>query len=158
MRLADFVAHPSARLAHLTESHVVALRLYTTQAFRSINNPLRDQERFARGEAHPLPLTVTLLRDALSKLRAVEADLSRDSAMTRIELYRGMKDVTAPAGFMELGGTELAPMSTTSDLSVAMRYSASVRAVLLRLITDSFYEISHSSPPSPGRLNPSSRR
>ena len=31
-------------------------------------------------------------------------------------------------------------MSTTSDLSVAMRYSASVRAVLLRLITDSFYE------------------
>ena len=85
-------------------------------------------------------MTVTLLRDALSKLRAVEADLSRDSAMTRIELYRGMKDVTAPASFMEHGGTELAPMSTTSDLSVAMRYSASVRAVLLRLITDSFYE------------------
>ena len=31
-------------------------------------------------------------------------------------------------------------MSTTSNLAVAMRYSASVRAVLLRLITESFYE------------------
>lgn len=41
---------------------------------------------------------------------------------------------------MAQGGTELAPMSTTSDLSVAMRYSASSHAVLLRLITESFYE------------------
>ena len=93
-----------------------------------------------RGEAHGLPVTVTLLRDALGKLRAVEADHSRESPLRRVELYRGMKDVTAPASFMEQGGTELAPMSTTSDLSVAMRYSASVKAVLLRLITESFYE------------------
>ena len=93
-----------------------------------------------RGEAHGLPVTVTLLRDALGKLRAVEADHSRDSAIRRVELYRGMRDVTAPASFMEQGGTELAPMSTTSNLSVAMKYSASVKAVLLRLITESFYE------------------
>ena len=32
MRLEDFVSHRSARLANLTEAHVVALRLYTTQA------------------------------------------------------------------------------------------------------------------------------
>mmetsp|Transcript_23364 Transcript_23364/g.68715 ORF Transcript_23364/g.68715 Transcript_23364/m.68715 type:complete len:392 (-) Transcript_23364:53-1228(-) len=137
MRLADFVAHPSARLANLTEAHVVALRLYTTQAYRSINNPLRDKERFERGEPHPLPVTVALLRDALGKLRAVEADrhsATPNKAVRRVELYRGMKDVTAR------GGTELAPMSTTSDLAVAMRYSASVKAVLLRLITDSFIE------------------
>ena len=134
MRLEDFVSHPSAQLANLTEAHVVALRLYTTQAFKSINNPLRDRERFESGEAHPLPATVALIRDALGKLRAVEADHSRDSALRRVYLYRGMKDV------MEQGGTELAPMSTTSNLSVAMQYSASVRAVLLRLITESFYE------------------
>ena len=96
-------------------------------------------ERFRRGKPHPMPVTVALLRDALGKLRAVEADRSSSAAMRRVSLYRGMKDVTAPADFMEQGGTELAPMSTTSDLSVAMRYSASVRAVLLRLITDSFY-------------------
>ena len=35
MRLADFVSHPSAQLANLTEAHVVALRLYTTQALSS---------------------------------------------------------------------------------------------------------------------------
>ena len=32
MRLEDFVSHASARHANLTEAHVVALRLYTTQA------------------------------------------------------------------------------------------------------------------------------
>ena len=85
-----------------------------------------------------MPATVALLRAALSKLRAVEADGSR--VLRRVELYRGMKDVKAPDDFMEKGGTELAPMSTTSDLTVAMKYSASVRAVMLRLITESFYE------------------
>ena len=35
-----------------------------------------------------------------------------------------MKDVRAPSTFMEHGGTELAPMSTTTDLSVAVRYSS----------------------------------
>ena len=43
-----------------------------------------------------LPVTVALIRDALGKLRAVEADHSSDSALRRVELYRGMKDVTAP--------------------------------------------------------------
>ena len=84
---------------------------------------------------------MALLRDALGKLRAVEADQnSGKTAMRRVYLYRGMKDVTAPADFMAQGGTELAPMSTTSDLSVAMRYSASSTSVLLRLITESFMQ------------------
>ena len=82
-------------------------------------------------------MTVALIRDALGKLRAVEADL-RASGDQRIDLYRGMKDVAVPTSFMAQGGTELAPMSTTSDLGVAMRYSASTNAVLLRLITESF--------------------
>ena len=66
MRLADFVAHESARAANLTEVHVAALRLYSTDAFRAINAPLRDQERFGRHEPHPLPLTVAWIRGALS--------------------------------------------------------------------------------------------
>ena len=41
-RLADFVAHPRSRGAGLLEAHVVAQRLYTTAAFRSINTPLRS--------------------------------------------------------------------------------------------------------------------
>ena len=144
MLLRDFVAHEHSRLANLEQAHVVALRLYTTAAFESINNPLRDWARYERGEPHPLPATVALLRDALTKLRSVEAEVSRESASSQLLLYRGMKDVAAPDSFMADGGTELAPMSTTSDLSVALRYSASRTMtsdhVLLRLITDSFYD------------------
>merc|ERR1712093_690848 len=49
-----------------------------------------------------------------------------------------MRDVNLPREFLEHGGTEVAPMSTTSDLSVAVRYSLSANSVLLRLETDSF--------------------
>ena len=45
---------------------------------------------------------MALIRDALGKLRAVEADQldqnSGEGAMRRVYLYRGMKDVAAPHG------------------------------------------------------------
>ena len=109
MLLRDFVAHEHSRLANLEQAHVVALRLYTTAAFESINNPLRDWARYERGEPHPLPATVALLRDALTKLRSVEAEVSRESASSQLLLYRGMKDVAAPDSFMADGGTESSP-------------------------------------------------
>ena len=49
-----------------------------------------------------------------------------------------MKDVAVPPEFLTKGGTELAPMSTTSNLQVAVQYSASPQAVLLRLRTEDF--------------------
>ena len=57
-----------------------------------------------------------------------------------VELYRGMRDVSVQEGFLEggRGGTELAPMSTTSSLKVAMQYAASENSVLLRLLTKNF--------------------
>jgi hypothetical protein len=137
MRLADFVNAESAKAAELTEAEVAAIRLYSTAAFRSINNPLRDQERCGRGEAHPLPVTVTLIRDGLKKLRVVE--LQGGSAANRtVDLYRGMAGMTLDAAFLTEGGTELAPMSTTASLEVAMKYSASASALLLRIRTESF--------------------
>ena len=45
-----------------------------------------------------------------------------------------------PDEFLELGGTELAPMSTTTSLDVAMEYCASKNALILRLNTASFME------------------
>ena len=120
--------------------------------FRSINDPLRDRDRYENKLPHKLPVTVALLRDALGKLRAVEANqgskgggadeggfASPRVSPRELHLYRGMKDVRAPLEFLAQGGTELAPMSTTSSLAVAMKYSASrPNAVLLRLVTDSF--------------------
>ena len=45
---------------------------------------------------------MALIRDALGKLRAVEADQldqnSGEGAMRRVYLYRGMKDVAAQGG------------------------------------------------------------
>ena len=119
MRLADFVALPVSRQCNLEEAEVAGIRLYSTAAFEFINNPLRDQERRMRGEPHPLPITVAFIREGLKKLRAVGADSS--AANTRVDLYRGMKNVAVPTDFLAKGGTELAPMSTTSNLKVTRR-------------------------------------
>ena len=52
-------------------------------------------------------------------LRAVGAESS--SANEAMDLYRGMRNVDVPNEFLEKGGTELAPMSTTSDLTIALK-------------------------------------
>jgi hypothetical protein len=91
MVLQDLVQHGHAVTAELTEAEVVALRLYTTSAFQQINNPLRDQERISRGDAHPLPVTVMLIAKAIKKLRAIDA---HKAAATKVMvLWRGMKNV-----------------------------------------------------------------
>ena len=40
--LHDFVKHPDAQRAGLNEAHVVAVRLYTTEAYKGLIKPLRD--------------------------------------------------------------------------------------------------------------------
>lgn len=71
-----------SQFAGLTTAHVVALRLYTTAAFRSINNPLRDLLKDEDGQPvvpptlrqpHPLPCTVAFLYEALKRTRAAAA-------------------------------------------------------------------------------------
>ena len=151
MKLADFVAHPRSRAAKLEAAHVLALRLYSTAAYRALNEPLRDLERFRKGEAHALPSTVAFLDQAIRQLRANEApgavegeaSTSGGGAMgggTCRYLYRGLRDVSLCDEFERLGGSELGMMSTTSSLDVAMQYSASWSCVLLRLCTRSFME------------------
>jgi len=136
MRLADFVASSSARVAGLTEPEVAALRLYSTAAFQSMNGPLRDLERHKAGRAHPLTATVSFLQDAVKKLRSIDA-VSGD-VNTEVVLWRGLANRSVTDEFLRDGGTELAPMSTTSSLKVAVQYSASQASVLLRLRTSSF--------------------
>ena len=102
MTLADFVAAPNSREAELEEAHVLALRLYTTRAFLLINNPLRDLGRHERGEAHPLPVTVAFLAEAIRRLRAVGAKMA--NARSPVVLYRGLKNSTAPPRVLQGGG------------------------------------------------------
>ena len=137
--LTDFLAHPDARTARLEEPHVVALRAYTTAVFKVLNGPMRDLERT---DPHPFPVTVAFLREAIGKLRAVGAqeDSQVGKTVTTLDLWRGMRDTEVPDSFLQHGGTELAPMSTTTKLEVAVQYSTAATSLLFKLRTDSFMQ------------------
>lgn len=137
--LSYFVNHPNSLKARLKISHVLALRVYTTAAYASLNNPLRNIGPFA-GKPHPFAVTVALIADAIRRLRAVGAEgPSADKLHT--DLWRGMRNLTVTDQFLERGGTELAPMSTTADLSVALDYSARAPTrLLMKLRASSFMD------------------
>ena len=135
MRLHDFVDHASSSTAHLDAAHVFALRIYTTAAFRTINDPLRDTR--PDRPPHGLPTTVTCLKEAIGKLRAVEA---QEGDQGTVDLWRGMKNLRVVESFTAQGGTELAPMSTSTDLQVAVQYSRSPSSLLLKIRTKSFMQ------------------
>jgi hypothetical protein len=105
MRLRDFMKHKSAVTAELLEEEVVALRLYTTSAFKQINSPLRDQMRISRGDAHPLPVTVMLIIEGIKKLRRISTE--NEEATQEIVLWRGMKNMRPKDSFVDKGGTEV---------------------------------------------------
>lgn len=49
--------------------------------------------------------------------------------------YRGMKNLKITDEFARKGGTELAPMSTTLDLAIAVRYGMSRNSLIFRIVT-----------------------
>jgi hypothetical protein len=53
-------------------------------------------------------------------------------------LWRGMRNLKVADRFMEEGGTELAFMSTTTAVEVAVRYSLSERSLLFKILVPSF--------------------
>merc|ERR1712224_513326 len=123
MDLEDFCNHPSARTAKLHVAHVFALRLYTTAAFARVNGPFRDPD--PDRPTHPFPITVHYINEGISKLRAVGA---KEGGLARLDFWRGMQNVGLDdnkCNFLKDGGTEVAPMSTTKDLSIAVEYSMS---------------------------------
>jgi len=160
--LADFVYSKEARQAELTTAHVLALRLYSTAAFKALNAPLRN---FERTEAHPLAATVCVLAEGIKKLRAL------DTENRPVDLWRGMRNLSASDTFEESGGTEFAvvlsrtqtvafpqlpytpllkgpgfespaegKMSTTLDPVVAVKYAMGASSLLFKLRTDSFMD------------------
>ena len=57
------------------------------------------------------------------------------------DLWRGMRGMTVQPSFRKMGGTELAPMSTTSDVRVALQYAQSERSLLFKIKTSSFLQV-----------------
>jgi len=135
-----FCSHPDAAAAELSRAHVLALRLYTTAAFRPLNQPLRFPKE---GEPHPFPATIAFISDGIKKLRAVEAKQVKESedVLEARDLWRGMCNLEITKEFFATGGTEFAPMSTTDDIAIAVQYSAGGgKALLLKVKTNSFME------------------
>jgi serine/threonine protein kinase len=132
-RLDDLMQKPQAIEAELTKAELVALRFYTSHSYESINVPMRDMLRVG---PHPLPGFVTNIQEGLKKLRRLGADdaLSKQTVV----LWRGMSAMKFSEEFSTQGGTELAPMSTTTDVSVAISYAVKKdtrSALLFRFVT-----------------------
>ena len=119
MTATDFQELEESKIAGLKLHHVVALRLYTSNSYPLFNDPIREEKK-----PHPIRVTMYVLDEALGKMRKVEAKQNREGyAQTKI-LWRGMKDRDLDLDeFKRLGGTELAPMSTTASRPVAERFA-----------------------------------
>ena len=109
-----YYSHPNAKIAELDEGHVLALRMYTTPAFASLNKPLRASlsassaaaAASSSGDAsgggaasdaippHPFPCTMVFISDGIKKLRAVEEAASaakRGERATKLTTRRRAK-------------------------------------------------------------------
>jgi hypothetical protein len=114
--------HKSAsevQIAGLGIHHVLALRLYTTSTYRSINDPMRASPPQL---PHPFAATLYYIAEAISMLREVQG---KDPLLYNTEqiFWRGMKDLQVAEEFFEKGGAEMACMSTTSDPTVAAEFA-----------------------------------
>jgi hypothetical protein len=73
----------------------------------------------------------------IRKLRS----LCADEDVAEVVLWRGMRSMRVPDEFMQQGGTELAFMSTTSDLRAAVRYALSRHSLLFKLVAPNFMSV-----------------
>jgi hypothetical protein len=101
MTLKDFAGLEIARRVQLDETHIAELRLYSSQAFRRFNSPLRRKQK-----PHPFANTTFFLSEGIKKLRVLHADERQ-----RSEFWRGMGNLMVDSSFVEKGGTELGCMS-----------------------------------------------
>ena len=119
--------------AKLKEAEVAALRFYSSKSFAHITAPIRDLTRRDRGEMVPLPATTIHVVNGLKKLRRVGSKKS-DAVIEKV-FFRGLKNLRMTDEFAKVGGTELAPMSTTSELTIAVRYGMSRNSLIFRIVT-----------------------
>ncbi len=137
VRPSYFVSHDNAQRAGLKDVEVFSLRLYTTFAYVHINNPLRDDARYERRDPLPLPMMSHCATEAIRKLRSLRAR----SEQQEMVVWRGMRNVRVTDAFMKHGGTELAFMSTTTDLRVAVRYALSPHSLLFKIVAPNFMSL-----------------
>ena len=91
-----------------------------------MNGPLRDPSFGFGKKPHPLPITMNYLNVGIKKLRAVYVVKAKEEATSTVRLWRGMRNLDVGDKFLanNTGGTEVAPMSTTTDMQVRTRRSS----------------------------------
>jgi len=182
VRLSTFLSQPLCVSAGLHKVHVLALRLYSSPAYRTINRFLHDGCSPER--PHPYPATVICLIDALNRLRRAQgearaaelitAQAARDVvvedeedeealaavAAAKLECERLTEDLTFWRGspgfsateFKARGGTEISFLSTSVDRNVAQKAALEQMAA-----ADKAMSTARSGPRS-GRMRPDSAR
>ncbi|CAK0900183.1 unnamed protein product [Prorocentrum cordatum] len=86
---------------------------------------------------------MAFVSEGIKKLRTAYAiDVEEGSKKSQLTLWRGLKNMKISEDFLadRQGGTELAPMSTTSNLEVAAKYASSGESVLLKISLDNFMQ------------------
>jgi hypothetical protein len=147
MRAVDFWKHRNSVACGHTLEEVISGRFYTTFGFNPINIPLRDPKRKdKKGKIFKpvlYPVITYHLNEFVKKSRTITALTAKSKKkFVPLDLYRGMSNACIPDAFMEEGGVEMAPMSTTADLAIALKYSAvGKKSVLLRIRNTNFMDM-----------------
>ena len=87
-------------------------------------------------------IQMNYLTEGIKKLRAVYVIKAKDEATKTVRLWRGMRNLDVGDKFLanNTGGTEVAPMSTTTDMRVAVHYGLSAGSLLFLLKVDNFLQ------------------
>lgn len=123
-----------AKGAKLKREHVLALRLYTTTSYKSVNMPLRNQS----SSQHPLAVTTYFINEGLKKLRYYAGSLP--DAYSPQTLWRGMKDVSLTQAFIHQGGCEFSCLSTSPLKEVAIEFAVGKTSLIFQIETIDFFD------------------
>mmetsp|Transcript_5191 Transcript_5191/g.8712 ORF Transcript_5191/g.8712 Transcript_5191/m.8712 type:complete len:382 (-) Transcript_5191:441-1586(-) len=133
--------HEHAKAADLTKDEVLAARLYTTIIYKSLNEELRKRASMSKEQLmqnpYHFPMLIISLKSCVMKLRKLYLMPERGGDRP-LDLFRGMRDIELSEEFKNNGGTELAPMSTTANLMVALQYASSERPLIMKVATEGF--------------------
>jgi hypothetical protein len=129
-----FVGLPQATQTGMIKPEAVSLRFYSSHSFGAVTDPLRDPTRETE---HPLA-TITYSIDQAIRKQLKWGAKDKDAASQKV-YWRGFSDLKISDEFKERGGTEFAPMSTTTDVRVAVGYAirktTTGGALLMRIVT-----------------------
>jgi hypothetical protein len=113
-----FVELSETKDTGMNKPEATSLHFYSSHSFGAVTNPLRDPTRETE---HPLA-TITYYIEQVIRKQLKWGVKDKNAASQERVLCRGFSDLKISDEFMEFGGTEFAPMSTTTDVRVSVVY------------------------------------